>query len=142
MSRAHCAGTGQEAGHVGSSQADKATSHQRIVTAAAARIRRDGLDGLSVADLMREAGLTHGGFYRHFDSREDLVAEAVACALAQGGERTEAILNSGHKTAINTLVDAYLGESHRDDRRKGCAVAALAADVVRSNEPTRTAYTQ
>jgi len=65
-----------------------------------------------------------------------LVAEAVACAFGAGRRgRTEAILNSGHKTAINTLVDAYLGESHRDDRPQGCAVAALAADVVRS---TRT----
>src|SRR5260370_42541130 len=84
MSRAHCAGPGEEAGHVGSSQADKAASHKRIVTAAAARIRLAGVDGLSVADLMREAGLTHGGFYRHFGSRADLVAEPVEAALTHG----------------------------------------------------------
>jgi TetR/AcrR family transcriptional repressor of nem operon len=65
---------------VGSSQADKAASHERIVRAAARSIRRDGIDTVSVADLMRQAGLTHGGFYRHFDSRDDLVAEAVDAA--------------------------------------------------------------
>lgn len=127
---------------MGHSQDEKSENHDRIVEIASQRFREKGLDGLSVADLMREAGLTHGGFYRHFDSREDLVAEAVACALSQGGERAAAIVNSGHKLAFNALVDAYLGESHRDDRSEGCAVTALAADVVRSNEPTRTAYTQ
>src|ERR1700721_1188312 len=84
MSRAHLAGPGREAGYMGSSQADKAASHERIVKAAAARIRRDGIDGMAVADLMREAGLTHGGFYRHFESRDDLVAQAVDCALKRG----------------------------------------------------------
>src|SRR5271156_5229779 len=91
MSRAHFAGPGQEAGNVGTSQADKAVSHRRIVTAAAARIRRAGVDGLSVADLMREAGLTHGGFYRHFGSRDDLVAEAIERALHEGGQAVAAV---------------------------------------------------
>jgi TetR/AcrR family transcriptional repressor of nem operon len=127
---------------VGHSQEEKSENHDRIVGIASKRFRENGLEGLSVADLMHEAGLTHGGFYRHFDSRDDLVAEAVGCALAQGGERAAAIVNSDHKSAFNVLVDAYLGESHRDDRGGGCAVAALAADVARSNEPARTAYTQ
>ena len=69
---------------VGSSQADKAASHERIVKAASRRIRRDGIDNVSVAELMNQAGLTHGGFYRHFDSRDELVAEAIDAALAQG----------------------------------------------------------
>jgi TetR/AcrR family transcriptional repressor of nem operon len=127
---------------VGHSQAGKSENHQRIVEIAAQRFRENGIDGLSVSDLMREAGLTHGGFYRHFDSREDLVAEAVGCALEQGGERAAAITNSGHKSSFNALVDAYLSEFHRDDRGEGCAVTALAADVVRSNERVRSAYTQ
>ena len=79
---------------MGSSQADKAASHERIVKAAAARIRRDGVDSVSVAELMREAGLTHGGFYRHFGSRDDLVAEAIEAALAQGSERVQAAASS------------------------------------------------
>jgi TetR/AcrR family transcriptional repressor of nem operon len=61
---------------VGTSQAAKAATHHRILDIAAARIRRDGINGLAVADLMNEAGLTHGGFYCHFDSREHLIAEA------------------------------------------------------------------
>ena len=75
---------------MGSSQADKAASHDRIVKAASRRIRRDGIDKVSVAQLMNQAGLTHGGFYRHFDSRDDLVAEAIDAALAQGSERVHA----------------------------------------------------
>jgi TetR/AcrR family transcriptional regulator, transcriptional repressor for nem operon len=69
---------------VGTSQAAKAASHDRILDIAAAQIRRDGIDSLAVAELMKEAGLTHGGFYRHFDSREHLVAEAAQRALSQG----------------------------------------------------------
>src|ERR1700743_2586290 len=66
---------------MGYSRADKAQSHERIVKTAAARFREKGIDGISLADLMKEAGLTHGGFYRHFESRDALVAEAVDCAL-------------------------------------------------------------
>src|SRR5580704_5075190 len=141
MSRAHFAGPGQEAGHVGSSQADKAASHQRIVTAAAARIRRAGVDGLSVADLMREAGLTHGGFYRHFDSRDDLVAEAVEAALAHGSKRAEAAARQGGPEALAATIDVYLSPLHRDKPETGCAVAALPADIARSSERARAAYT-
>jgi TetR/AcrR family transcriptional repressor of nem operon len=127
---------------VGHSKAGKSENHQRIVEIAAQRFRENGIDGLSVSDLMREAGLTHGGFYRHFDSREDLVTEAVECALDQGGQRAVAITNSSHKSAFSAFVDAYLSELHRDDSGKCCAVTALAADVARGNEPTRSAYTQ
>ena len=74
---------------MGTSRAAKAASHDRILDIAAARIRRDGIDGLSVAELMKEAGLTHGGFYRHFDSREHLVAEAAQRALSQGSAWTD-----------------------------------------------------
>jgi TetR/AcrR family transcriptional regulator, transcriptional repressor for nem operon len=140
MSRAHSAGQGQEAGYVGSSQADKAASHERIVKAAAARIRRDGVDGLSVADLMREAGLTHGGFYRHFGSRDDLVAEAVEAALAHGSRRAEGARQGGPE-ALATAIDAYLSPLHRDKPETGCAVAALPADAARSSPRTRAAYT-
>src|ERR1700733_15127144 len=81
--------------YMGSSQADKAASHERIVKAAAARIRRDGIDGMAVADRMREPGLTHGGCYRHFASRDDLVAEAVEAAMAHGSTRAEAARQGG-----------------------------------------------
>lgn len=127
---------------VGHSQAGKSDNHQRIVSIAARRFRENGIDGLSVADLMQEAGLTHGGFYRHFDSREDLVAEAVECALEQGGQRAAVLTSGGRKSAFNAVVDAYLGVAHRDNRGQGCAVTALAADLARGNERTRSAYTR
>src|SRR5712675_957714 len=116
MSRAHCAGPGREAGHVGSSQADKAASHQRIVTAAAARVRRAGVDGLSVADLMREAGLTHGGFYRHFGSRDDLVAEAVERAMTSGRKALDRLTQDkgARRDVLARLIDFYLSAAHRD----------------------------
>lgn len=127
--------------HVGSSQADKAASHERIVKAAAARIRRDGVEGVGVADLMREAGLTHGGFYRHFGSRDDLVAEAVEAALAHGSKRAEAAAHHGGPEALAATIDAYLSPLHRDKPETGCAVAALPADIARTSSRARTAYT-
>jgi TetR/AcrR family transcriptional repressor of nem operon len=132
---------GQEVERMGSSKADKAVSHERIVKAAAARIRRDGTAGVSVADLMREAGLTHGGFYRHFDSRDDLVAEAVEAALAHGSRRAEAAARLGGPEALATAIDAYLSALHRDKPETGCAVAALPTDIARSSQRARTAYT-
>ena len=125
---------------MGSSQADKATSHQRIVTAAAGRIRRDGLDGVSVSELMHEAGLTHGGFYRHFNSRDDLVAEAVDAALADGSRRTAAAADVGGLPALTAIIDGYLSQLHRDKPETGCAVAALPADVSRGEPRVRDAY--
>jgi hypothetical protein len=75
---------------VGTSQAAKAASHDRILDIAAARIRRDGIDRLAVAELMKEAGLTHGGFYRHFESREHLVSRGRA-AGPEAGQRMPTI---------------------------------------------------
>ena len=126
---------------MGSSRADKAASHERIVKAAAARIRRDGVEGVGVADLMREAGLTHGGFYRHFDSRDDLVAEAVEAALAHGSRRAEAAAQLGGPEALAMAIDAYLSPLHRDKPETGCAVAALPTDIARSSQRARAAYT-
>ena len=126
---------------MGSSRADKAASHERIVKAAAARIRRDGVEGVGVADLMREAGLTHGGFYRHFDSRDELVAEAVEAALAHGSRRAEAAAQLGGPEALAMAIDAYLSPLHRDKPETGCAVAALPTDIARSSQRARAAYT-
>ena len=124
---------------MGHSQAQKAESHDRIVQTAAARFRELGVDGVGLADLMREAGLTHGGFYRHFASRDDLVAEAIDCALQDGGRAVETVANSRQLT-IAALVDIYLSAAHRDDLATSCAVTTLAADVARSNDRARSAY--
>lgn len=125
---------------MGSSQADKAVSHQRIVKAASRRIRRDGIDNVSVAELMEQAGLTHGGFYRHFDCRDELVAEAVAEALAQGSRRVQSSARLSGPAALATIIDGYLSRLHRDKPETGCAVAALPTDVVRTDPRARAAY--
>lgn len=129
---------------MGKSKVEKAESHDRIVRAAAARFREIGVDGVGVADLMKDAGLTHGGFYRHFASREELVAEAVECALQDGGQAVAAIANSklGRQASLAALVDGYLSAAHRDGLATSCAVTTLAGDVARSNERARSAYTQ
>jgi TetR/AcrR family transcriptional regulator, transcriptional repressor for nem operon len=119
---------------------DKAASHERIVRAAAGAIRRDGADRLSVAALMEQAGLTHGGFYRHFSSRDALIDEAVAAALAHGG-RYAGPGGGLPPDALRTVVGAYLSPAHRDHPEAGCAVAALAADVTRASGTARAAYT-
>src|ERR1700677_2597057 len=95
---------------MGNSKIAKAESHDRIVKLAAARFRETGIEGIGVADLMKDAGLTHGGFYRHFSSREELVAEAVERALQDGGQAVAAIANSklGRSALLAALVDAYL----------------------------------
>ena len=128
--------------YVGSSQADKAASHDRIVKAASRRIRRDGIDNVSVAELMKQAGLTHGGFYRHFDSRDDLVAEAIDAALSQGSERVHAAAKLGGADALGAIIDAYLSRLHRDKPETGCAVAALPTDTARADARVRAAYSQ
>jgi TetR/AcrR family transcriptional repressor of nem operon len=122
---------------VGSSQTDKAASHERIVKVASRRIRRDGISNVAVADLMKEAGLTHGGFYRHFDSREELVAEAVDAALAQGSRRFKTADARGR----SALIDGYLSPLHRDRPETGCAVAALPTEIARTGPRARSAYT-
>jgi TetR/AcrR family transcriptional repressor of nem operon len=93
---------------------------------------------------MKEAGLTHGGFYRHFASRAELVAEAIECALHDGGQAVAAIANSklSRPALLAALVDGYLSMNHRDSLATSCAVTTLAGDVARSNERARTAYTR
>jgi TetR/AcrR family transcriptional repressor of nem operon len=127
---------------VGSSQADKAASHERIVKTASRRIRRHGVDSVSVAELMNEAGLTHGGFYRHFDSRDELVAEAIDAAVTQGSERIHAAAQLGGQPALTAIIDGYLSRLHRDKPETGCAVAALPTDIARTNARARAAYSR
>jgi TetR/AcrR family transcriptional repressor of nem operon len=103
-------------------------------------MRRDGIDGVGLAELMNEAGLTHGGFYRHFDSRDDLTAEAIDAALAQGSERIEAAAKLGGPEGLAAIIDGYLSRLHRDKPETGCAVGALPTDIARTNARIRTAY--
>ena len=116
---------------MGHSKASKANTHAKLVETAAARFKEHGVDGISLADLMHDLKLTHGGFYKHFASRDELVAEALELALEQSGQTMRERLFDGDKPAVDKFVDFYLGEAHRDARAGGCAVAALAGDAAR-----------
>ena len=126
---------------VGHSRAEKAESHDRIVQVAATRFRENGVEGVGVADLMKDAGLTHGGFYRHFASRDELVAEAIERALSEGSQAV-AVVAQAQDSPLYALVDADLSPAHRDTLATSCAVTTLAADVARANQKARSAYTR
>jgi TetR/AcrR family transcriptional repressor of nem operon len=117
------------------SREEAAETRKRIVTAAADEFRRHGIVATGLADLMKAAGLTHGGFYKHFASKDQLVAEAASAALDQQLEGMAA-----HPT-INAAVAAYLATRHRDDPASGCPLAAIGSELSRSDEKTREAAT-
>lgn len=124
---------------VGHSKEDKAASHDRIVEIASARMREAGTDGPGVAEIMKAAGLTHGGFYKHFGSRDDLVAEALAKAYTDGDAAIDAV-TGGAEDPLGAFVDWYASTAHCDDPATGCAIAALGPDVARGEPRIREAY--
>jgi TetR/AcrR family transcriptional repressor of nem operon len=124
-------------GHMGYSKAQKARTHKRIVAIASKRFREKGLTGFGIAELMKEAGLTVGGFYKHFDSRDDLVAEAINAAFGGWKRRVDAAKSSGPPVSYEKLIDDYLNEAHRDNPGTGCAFSALAPEIARSDKRTR-----
>ncbi len=123
------------------SKEHKQETHERIVKRAAVRLREKGAHGIGVADLMKEAGLTHGGFYAHFDSREALVIEAMGHIMDRATERWRKL---GEQTPpekrLATIVDSYLSEVHRDDPGHGCAIPTLGAEIARESPKTRKAF--
>jgi TetR/AcrR family transcriptional regulator, transcriptional repressor for nem operon len=125
---------------MGHSKVSKANTHARLVESAAARFKERGVDGISLADLMKDLELTHGGFYKHFASRDELVAEALELALTQSGQAMRDRLFDGDKPDIAGFVDFYLDESHRDARAAGCAVAALAGDAPRKSAAVQAQF--
>jgi TetR/AcrR family transcriptional repressor of nem operon len=122
---------------MGYSKAQKARTHKRIVAIAAKRFREKGLAGFGIAELMKEAGLTVGGFYKHFDSRDHLVAEAVNSAFGGWKRRVEAAKSNASPVSYDKLIDEYLNEAHRDNPGTGCAFSALAPEIARSDKRTR-----
>jgi TetR/AcrR family transcriptional repressor of nem operon len=126
---------------MGHSKASKAQTRARLVEVAAARFKELGVDGISLSDLMKELQLTHGGFYKHFESRDELVKEALGATLADGGRAMrERLLGGGDAPDLAGFVDFYLGRKHRDSRAAGCAVAALAGDAARSGEAVQARF--
>ena len=122
---------------MGHSQADKARSRARILNEAAIEIRDRGLDAVSIGSLMQRVNLTHGGFYGHFASRADLIAEALERALAAGEAAARASRDPDKPVSVSSLARSYLSRTHRDQRKSGCAIAALISDVGRADEQCR-----
>ena len=125
---------------MGHSQADKAQTHQRLVKAAAGQFRDRGIEGISLAELMKLLGLTHGGFYKHFSSRDELVGEAVEYALAEGDAAMHGWLFKDGKADLPNFIRHYLSETHRDSRADGCTISALSSDVARKGEDLQALF--
>jgi TetR/AcrR family transcriptional regulator, transcriptional repressor for nem operon len=122
------------------SRAEKARTHERIVETASARIRKQGIERPGVAEIMQAAGLTHGGFYKHFGSRDDLIAEAADHAFAYAGRTLDRYAND-EPDPFAAWVDWYLSEEHRDDPGADrCPVAALVGDAGRADDGVRAGY--
>jgi TetR/AcrR family transcriptional repressor of nem operon len=123
------------------SREHKLETHARIVKKASVRLREKGAHGVGVADLMKEAGLTHGGFYAHFDSRDALVIEAFGYAMDRGTERWRKVMEQiPPEKRFSTIVESYLTPLHRDDPGNGCAIPTLGAEIARESPKTRRAF--
>lgn len=119
----------------------KAESQTRILQAAATRLRVEGLGGAGIADVMRDAGLTHGAFYAHFANKSELSAAALRHALSENRKRWVGELKQETWTErLQRLARRYLTKNHRDNPAEGCALAALSTEAARSDEPFRTAF--
>lgn len=125
------------------SREQAAANRERIIEAAAMLYRERGFEGIGVAELMQSVGLTHGGFYRHFDSKEALMAAVCAKSLADTEariERTLARAPGQGADAYGAFVDRYLTLSHREHPGKGCLFATLGAEVARAGKPVREVF--
>ena len=119
---------------------EKAAAHrEKILEVAGTLFRQHGFDGAGVADIMKGAGLTHGGFYGHFDSKDDLTAEVTSRVL--GDEEWIQGRAGAGTLSLEDLVRRYLSRGHRDDVGHGCLIAALGSEVVRQPRSVRRAFT-
>jgi TetR/AcrR family transcriptional regulator, transcriptional repressor for nem operon len=124
------------------SKTRKEISHARIVETAARAIRRSGYSGTGVADIMKEAGLTHGGFYAHFASRDEMLAEAASHAGAETIAITEQVFtNTPKDQRLWALMNAYLSSEHTANIEMGCSFAALGSEMHRQAPEVRSAST-
>ena len=125
------------------SKQEAEATRQRIIMAAAAAFRKNGIAGTGLSDLMAAAGLTHGGFYRHFDSKDQVVAEAcTAAAESLINQLAVSAFGKSPQRGLKTIVETYLSAAHRDEPADGCPLAALGSEMARGDERTRAAATQ
>jgi TetR/AcrR family transcriptional repressor of nem operon len=123
------------------SREHKFQTHARIVKKASVKLREKGAHGIGVADLMKDAGLTHGGFYAHFDSREAFVIEAFTHAMDRATAHWRKVAEAtAPEKRLSKIVNAYLTPLHRDDPGHGCAVPTLAAEIARESLKTRRVF--
>ena len=117
-------------------------NRERIIETAARLFRERGFDGVGVADLMQNAGLTHGGFYGQFDSKEDLAAQACERALAQSAARIDRVIAEHPKNTLDAVAASYLSTRHRDSPGDGCAFVALGAEAPRHSAGVRRVFAE
>ncbi|BBA40092.1 MULTISPECIES: TetR/AcrR family transcriptional regulator [Burkholderia] len=124
------------------SRAETAETRQRIVEIAAQQFRSKGIQGTGLNDVMSEAGLTHGGFYRHFESKNQLLAEAFELALSSVVDSlSESARKTGGKAGFASMVNSYVSRTHRDNAADGCPFAGMGSELARADELTREAAT-
>ena len=116
-------------------KAQASANRAHVVETASALFRERGYDGVGVADLMAAAGFTHGGFYKQFQSKADLMAEAAACGFEQAAQRAAA-------QSPADFIAHYLSREHRDHRGAGCTMAALGADAARQSDAVRATFAE
>jgi TetR/AcrR family transcriptional regulator, transcriptional repressor for nem operon len=123
------------------SREQAAQNRERILDAAAQLFRERGFEGLGLADLMRTVGLTHGGFYGHFSSKEDLMAQACERAVTRSCEAWSKRVDRSPSDPLRPIARSYLSSRHRDDPGAGCVLAALGSDLARQGPGVRHAVT-
>jgi TetR/AcrR family transcriptional repressor of nem operon len=123
------------------SREDFVANRERILEVAGALFREKGFDGIGLADIMKAAGLTHGGFYGHFASKEDLVAEASRAALGRSVRKWLQIVEEAERP-LKSLTDHYLSMAQRDAPGRGCAFPALGAEAGRQGAAVKAAFTE
>jgi len=114
-------------------------NREKVVDVASALFRKHGIDGVGVADIMKAAGLTHGGFYGQFDSKEDLAAEACSRAVLRSWD---VWISGSSPGGLEAIVRNYLTPEHRNDRGRGCLYAAVGSDIPRQPRAVRRAFTE
>ena len=123
------------------SKANVLANREKLLQAASEGFRQHGFDGVKVADVMQAAGLSHGGFYTYFESKDDLVAQACAASLERQAGRLRAV-KGDKKSELQAYISRYLSTKNRDEPGQACLFPALAADVVRQAEPVRRVFSE
>jgi len=124
------------------SRQQAAENRERIVEAASSLFRAKGFDGIGVADIMKAADLTHGGFYGHFASKDDLIAQASRRAMARAADSWAKVIAQAPQNPYAALLAHYLSPGHRDHPERGCIFAALSGDAARGGKPVRAAFSE